>query len=250
MGYVCVLRKLQILQGGSRGNDAVGQMLHAETLERLCAEMAQQLLTGCGVGEHPVVKLEHAPTVAKGLLKLLFAGAVIEHLLGLEVAHELLHIGCRTLACEKLARRDVEERHAHHPATSEVDSSKEVVLLIVEHVVAHGHTWRNQLCDAALHELLRELGVLQLVADGHTLASAYELGQICVERMMREARHLGVAASCLRCAVRPSGERDAQYFRCRDSVVTVGLVEVAATEEQQRVGVLGLQREKLPHHRC
>ena len=45
------------------------------------------------------------------------------------------------------------------------------------------------------------------------------------------------------------GERDAQYLSGCHRVVAVGFVEVAASEQHQGVGMLGLQVEKLLHHR-
>ena len=46
-----------------------------------------------------------------------------------------------------------------------------------------------------------------------------------------------------------SGQRDAEYARGIHCVIAVGLVEVAATEEQQRIRVLCFEVEELFHHR-
>ena len=71
-----------------------------------------------------------------------------------------------------------------------MDGTQEIVLLVVEHGVLHGHTRRHQFCDAALDELLCQLGVFQLVTDGHTFAGTDELGQIGVQGVMGETSHL------------------------------------------------------------
>ena len=138
-----------------------------------------------------------------------------------------------------------------------MDGCKEVVLLVIEHIVAHGHTRCDQFGDAALHHFIHLgqsflsldglaflLGILQLVADGHSLARPDELGQIGIEGVMGESGHLGAYRS----AIVSLGQRDAEYARCLNGVVAIGLVEVAAAKQHEGVGMLGLQREKLSHH--
>ena len=137
--------------------------------------MAQQLLPSGGVGKHPVVELEDAPPCAKLLIEERFASTVVQHLFGLEVGHQLSHIVGIAFARKKFACRDVEEGYAHALPT-EVYGRQKVVLFIVEHVVGHGHAWRHQFGNATFHQLLCELRVFQLVADGHTASSAYEAG--------------------------------------------------------------------------
>jgi len=127
-----------------------------------------------------------------------------------------------------------------------VHRRQEIVLLVVQHVVAHGHARRHQLSDAALHQLFGELGVFQLVAYRHPSAGSYQLGQIGVEGVMGEARHfVGLAAL----AVVATGEGDAQYARRLHGIVAIGFIEIATPEEQQSIGMLCLQVEKLFHHR-
>ena len=104
-----VLGNLEILHDGSGGYDAVVEMVYAKSLERLGGKMAQELLPGGLLGKHPVVELEDAVAVAKPGLEVGLAGAVVEHLLGLEVAQELLYIVIIALAGKELAGRDVEK---------------------------------------------------------------------------------------------------------------------------------------------
>ena len=245
VGYLRVLCLLKVLQDGPGGNHAVLQVIHAEALHILHAEVLQQLRLGRLLGEHPVVELKGEVLVAELLLKVFLAVAVVQYLLGREVAEQLLHVVAGALAGEKLSCGDVEEGHAAG-RLSEVYGSQEVVLLIVQHVVGEGHARRHQLGDAPLDELLGQLRVLQLVADGHALAGADELGQIGVEGVMWKSGHLVALHPCPVVAV---GQRDAQYPGRRHGVLAVGLIEVAAAEEHQRVGVLRLQVEELFHHR-
>ena len=258
MADVRVLGEFQILHDGSRGYDAVFQVVYTESLERLRAEMLQEFLPRTLVGEHPVVKLKGAETRTEITLEVLFAGPVVEHLLGLEVAQQFLHIVVGALPGEKLARGDVQKAHAAGPL-AEVYSRQEVVLLVVEHIVAHGHARRHQFGDAPLHHLvhLRKallaldllpllLRVFKLVADGHTLPRSDELGQVGVEGMVGKSRHLGHGC---RPSVVAARERDAQHACRLHGILAVGLVEVAAAKQQQRLRVLRLHVEELAHHR-
>ena len=130
-----------------------------------------------------------------------------------------------------------------------MDGSKEVVLLAGQHRVGHRHTWGHQLGDATLHQLLRQLRVLQLVAYRHTLACPNQLWQIGVERMMGKTshRHCRILAGANRTAA--LGQRDAQYLGSHHCVVAVGLIEVTTAEQQQSIGMLRLQFHELTHHR-
>ena len=123
---------------------------------------------------------------------------------------------------------------------------EEVVLLVVEYVVVDGHTGGNQFGDAALHQFLGELGVFELVADGHALSGAYELGQVGIERMVGKSRHLDHFRLP---AVGTFGKGDAQYLGGDDGILRIGFIEVAATEQQDSIGMLCLELEVLFHHR-
>ena len=121
---------------------------------------------------------------------------------------------------------------------------QEVVLLVVQHIVAEGHAWSHQLSDASLDQFLRQLRVFQLVADGYALASPDELRQIGVEGMMREACHL----VALVVAVVAPGQGDAQDARSYHGILAVSLIEVTTSKQQHSIGMLCLQVEKLLHH--
>ena len=70
-----------------------------------------------------------------------------------------------------------------------MDSRQEVVLLVIQHVIAHGHTRCNQLGNATLNKLFCEFGIFQLVTDGHTFASANQLRQIGIQGVMWKTSH-------------------------------------------------------------
>jgi len=238
-----MLRHDKVLQDGTRGNDAVLEMLHTEPLEVFHLEMLQQLLAGGAFGKHPVVQLEGKELVAEITLEHAAFAPLKEHLLRGKVVQQLVHMVERAFGREKLARRDVQKRHAARPL-AKVHGRQEVVLTVVEHVVVDGDAGRHQLGDAALHQLLGQLGIFQLVADGHALAGADELGQVRVEGMVGETGHL----DGLFLAVGTLGQGDAQYLGSHDGIGRIGFVKVSATEQHHGVRVLGLEVEKLFHH--
>ena len=195
VGYLRMQRLFQVLQNGTAGYDAVLQVLHAKAFQRLHVKVLQQLLVCRLVSKHPVIEFERAVAGTKQALEVLLARAVVEHLLGLYVGEQLLYVVVGAFACEELTRRDVEERDATG-SFSEVYGRQKVVLLIVQHGVAHGNTGRHQLRNAALDQFLGQLGVFELVADGHALAGTDEFWQISVEGVMRETSHFVALHAC------------------------------------------------------
>ncbi len=51
--------------------------------------------------------------------------------------------------------------------------SKEIILPVVKHIVVHGHAGGNQLGYPPFHQFFRQLRILKLFADGHTLPCAH-----------------------------------------------------------------------------
>ena len=101
-----------------------------------------------------------------------------------------------------------------------MDGCEEVVFLVVEHIVAHGHTRCDEFGDPPLHHFVHLgepllsfngcpflLGILQLVADGHTFTGPDEFGEIGIEGVVGESRHSHVARTT---AVVALGQGDAE----------------------------------------
>ena len=169
VAYLCVLCLFQILQNGTSSHHAAVKMIHTKALQRLHLEVLQQLLHGKLLGEDPLVHLERDVAHTEVALEVLTVVAVVEHLLRLYAGHQLLHIVVGAFARQVFAGRDIEESHAAGRLT-EMHRTEEVVLLVVQHIVAHSHTGSHQFGDAALHQFLSEFWILQLVADSHALA--------------------------------------------------------------------------------
>ena len=243
-----MLCHLQVLQDDTCRHHCARHVLYAEALQAGHLEVAQEFLSGGLLGEGPVVELEGDVACAERPFEHAFLAALVEHFLGGEGGHELVDVvGC-AFRDEELAGADVEECHAAG-LSAEVYGAEEVVLAMVEHRVGHGDAGRDEFRDATLDERLRHLRVFELVADGHTFACPDELRQVGVECVIGEAGH-GDALDGARLAVVAPRQGDAQYLGCDDSIVGIRLVEVAATEQQKRLGVLGLEVVELFHHRC
>ena len=239
-----VLGDVEVVEDGAGGHNGTFHRVDAEPLERSGLKVLEQPVAGRLEVEHPVVHLLRQIAHCGRVLEVLAVGALDEHLLGLEVAQQLVDIVDGPLCCHKLTGADVQECHTQL-GLAEVHRGQEVVLLAVEDVAAQHHTRRDQLGDAAFDQLLGQLGILKLVADGHALASPHELGQVGVQGMVRKSGHLGVAAG----AVAAPRQCDAQNLAGDDCVLHIGLIEVAAAEQQYRIGMLRLHLEELPHHR-
>ena len=130
-----------------------------------------------------------------------------------------------------------------------MDTCHPVVLFLGEGSVRIADTGSDEFGNATLNQFLGQFRVFQLVAYRHAEACPYQLGQVGVECMEGESRHLeGLCRTTA--TVGAVSQRDIEYLRCFDSVFRVGLVEIAATEEQHRVGILRLDVAELLHHRC
>ena len=123
---------------------------------------------------------------------------------------------------------------------------KKVVLVVVKNVVAHSHARRYKLGDATLNQFLCQFRVFELVADGNAMSGAYQFWQICVESVMWKSCHLNnrsLAAVVTLC------KGYASYVGSSNCVFAICFVKVAASEQQDCIGILVLQIHKLLHHR-
>ncbi len=240
VGVVC---KVKVVEYGSGGHHCQRYAGDAETLERGGLELLEQAVAGGLGGEHPVLQLE-GQVAAVEAVEPLAAATLHQHLLGGEVAQQFVNVVNGALRGHELAGGDVEQRHPHLRLAREVESGQEIVLAVRQYIVAQRHAGGHQLGDAAAHHaVLHRLGVLELLADGHALAGAYQAGQVGVEGMVRKPGQLHRRGG----AVGAARERYAENLGGRDGIVGEGLVEVAHTEKEHRVGVLPFHLEILLH---
>ena len=194
--------------------------------------------------EFPVIELVVAPSRAEGFLEFILCASLNQHFLGLQATHQFGDIVGSSLCYSKFAGGDVEQGQPLYSAGC-TQSGEEVVLLCCHHVVGQRDAWRYQFCYSALHQFLSELGVFKLVADGHSVARSYEAWEVGIEGVVRKSCHFD---SCHAAFVVAVGEGDTEHLCSGDSVFRVGLVEVAASEEHNRVGIFVLQVAELRHH--
>ena len=235
-----VLGEVEVMENGTCCHDGAGHGIDPETFQVVCAEVLEQPLVGSLRPKGPFLKFEGEVFARERLRKATAVAALDEHLLWCKVAQQLVGIVERALGNEEgdTAR-----------FLAKVHRCQKVVLLTVQNVTAHHHARRYQFCDAAFHQFLGELGVFELVADGHTFACPHQFGQIGVECVMRESRHLQTLGSSAG-AIGATREGDSQNFAGNDGIFAVGFIEVAYAKEQNGVGVLRLHRHKLLHHGC
>ena len=122
---------------------------------------------------------------------------------------------------------------------------KKIILTTRQHIIVHGHTGCHEFGDAALHQFLGELRILELLAYGHPLSGTHKLRQIAVESVMRKSGQFNILGRTIGSA----REGYAQYFRCFDSIVGEGFIEIADTEKQNCVGMFGFHLDVLLHQR-
>ena len=177
------------MHDGSCCNDTVVEMIHTEALEVFCAEMLQKLLPCRLIGEHPVVHFESTEACSELLFKVILPRSVIKDLLWGEVSDKFFHIIERSFTCKELTSGDVKEADTTRSLTK-MHSCEKVVLLVIQHAVAHCHTRCYEFGNAPTHHLIlsREpfltlqlltllLRVFQLVANGHPLSGPDEFRQ-------------------------------------------------------------------------
>ena len=248
--YLCymlnmgVLGYLQILQYGTCCHLSVLYLFHTKTFHIPHLEVMVEFLCGCLLCKYPVIHLIEAQTIAKHLFGLQFRTPENKHLLRHEVGDEFFDIFVVALINKKLTSRDIEQRKSYS-CLAVVYGAKEVVLLVVEHIVLHSHTRCNQFGDTSLHQFLGQFRVFELVADSNTSACPNEFWQVGVESVMRKTSHSIALCSTI---VTPC-QCDAKYLCCISSIIAVCLIEITTTKQQQSIRMLCFKIKKLFHHR-
>ncbi len=124
-------------------------------------------------------------------------------------------------------------------------AGQKVVLFRVKMRI-HRRSRREHARDLALHQRLGQPRILHLLADGDLEALANQLGNVVVGGVIGHAAHGN--GSALFFVAR--GERDLQLARGDHRIFEEKFVEVTQAEEEERIGMLFLDRGILPHQRC
>ncbi len=114
-----------------------------------------------------------------------------------------------------------------------------------DQVRVHGGAGRDHARDFALHQFLGEPGVFRLVADGDAIALLHQARDVAFGGVIRHAAHGDHRALFLVAG----SESDFELARRHDRVFEEHLVEIAETEEEERVRMLLFDAMVLPHQR-
>ena len=117
---------------------------------------------------------------------------------------------------------------------------EEVVLFLAEAGIDCGARGQDS-GNFAANDLLGELGVLHLLADGNPETFAQQPLKVAFRRVIRDTTHWDGAFTVA------GGKGDLQLSRGDDCVVVEELVEVTHSEEEQGVGILRFRGRPLAH---
>ena len=149
---------------------------------------------------------------------------------------------------ERSSSADANDASACRAGSSAVgaDRHQERRLARVEVAGVGQRARRDDADDFALDEALGLARILDLIADGDAEALLHEPRDVAVDGVKRHAAHRDAAAVGV---LRARGERQLERARRDEGVFVEHLVEVAHAEEQDRVAMLLLRVEILPHRR-
>ena len=150
----------------------------------------------------------------------------------------------RPAAHEELAGRDVQERTGARPAV-EADPGKVVRPVLIEHLQVADRSRRHDPRDLPAHQPPGLRRILDLIAHGDLVARVEQPGDVGVDRVVGHPAHRRLAGGSLL----PRGEGDIEYRCGGRGVLEEQLEEVAHPVQQNRVRVVGLDRQVVPEHR-
>src|SRR5579872_3364479 len=174
-------------------------------------------------------------------------GRTVQQLLGLQLLQFFLNPPQRTLTrklgCPKFTRRKVQSRKPH--AISYLRERCEKVVLFRSERRIGGRARRNDPRHLSTNQLLRNLGIFHLFADGDLESTANQLSDVSLSRVVGHAAH----RHCNSFFLVTGCQRDLQFFRRHNGVFEEKLVEIAQPEEQKCGGMFFLDGGILPHQR-
>ena len=235
---------LKIENQGPCGLDGEGITVDGEALEALGAHLAAEFLGGGVLHESPFVEGGYVevgvffPDLAEDV-------PLDNKFLGAEAVEEGGDILYPSLGHLERTGGGVEEGG---PALHAVErqAGEPVVLLALEHGFPESHAGSQDFRHTALDQFrLGKFGVLELVANGDFVAGADKFRKICIDGVVGESGHGGVALI----AVGAARKHDSQNLAQGYGIVRVTLVEVTHAVQQQGLRMLCLDGEILLEQR-
>ena len=147
----------------------------------------------------------------------------------------------RYLRHQKLSGRNIRHRQADRIGDA-VDAGN--VIVIFRQLGVHGGAGGHDTGDIPLDQPFCQLGIFQLVADGHFIAFI-DQADITFHRMIGDAAH----GSLLFQARIPGGQGQLQFFGRRYRVLEKHLIKIAQAVKKQAVRIFRLDSPVLVHHR-
>ena len=231
-----VLSFVQVMQGGSSGDNAVFQCVNAKALQRSGLEMLGQQIHGVIGGKHPIVETCQQDFVAKLFFKGCGSVFLDDNLRRFEILQEFVDITFVSFGQIKLTGGNIHERNSYF-IVGKMDTCQKIVFFLLQHLVVGGDTGSDQFGDTAFDDGFGKFRVFQLFAYSHAQASAHQFGQVGVNGMMGKASHIYGG----RCPVGLLGQHNAENLRCPQCVIAVSLIEVTHTHQEQGIGMLRLE---------
>jgi hypothetical protein len=250
---VRLLRVAQVLHERAGGRDRRRTVVEPEAVQRLRVQLAEQRAPRRLVLERPGLRGREPRVVRRpgDQRRRLVEPRGRDHLARAQhrelVAERRAAVRSRVLGGGELPRREIQQRGAE--AGTRVrrrERQQERGLARVEIAGVGERPRRHHAHHFAPHEPLRLLRILDLLDDGDAKAPAHEPRDVAVGRVERHAAHRDRAP---RRVLRSRRERQLQRARRRQRVLVEHLVEVAHPEEHDRVAILPLRVEVLPHGR-
>src|ERR1035437_10089657 len=258
------LRRANVMQNRSRRSCCRRPVRQSESFQREHAKMVFDLRNGVVGREHPIVERRLGPGGIfqrrdagrrSGYGRRSAAAGLVEegkrrreqHLARTEHQQLLTHAALGVFALKfgrtKFAGRKVQGREAESNSCLR-HATQKIILFRSEMRVSRG-AWREHTRDFALHQRFGYARVFHLFADGDLEAFADQLADVVLGGVVWHAAHRYGNAFFLVAR----GQRDLQLPRREHGVLEEEFVEVAQPEEDERVGMVFLDRGILPHQR-
>ena len=216
--------------------------VNGEAFQRPDAQLFAQFFCGRFLGESPLFDRRNIPAVAEFFAYYFLESALDDEFLRRKGREQDTDVFLTSLGHLEGTGRDVQEGRSALVAI-ESQAGQEVVLFLLQKLVAEGHPRRDQFRHTTLDQFLvfGQFRIFQLVAYGHLVARPDQFGQIALEGMVRETSHLNPALF----PIGLPGQNQPQHLANEHGVRCVRFVKIAHTVQQHRFGVLCLYRKEL-----
>ena len=168
----------------------------------------------------------------------------VSHIAGIEVTHQVGIVTKYALTFRDIGTdMNASTTHALDKSVTQDSIQRKNLLHIIhgtDDLLTDAFTRTYQFSNTALDGPLAQLRIFKLVTDGDTLTGTDKLREIGIKGMMRETGHPGTVLAT-------PGKGDPENAGALCGILLVALIEVAAPEQKDRIGMLGLQVMELPH---